>query len=93
MALFLAGTPMGPTGAGAGGFGSGLFESMGENRLGMCRGPAVGQHLLQTQVIRMQAEQKVADVDPGLDPMTLDRRPAAAERWPHSVIEFPPEML
>jgi len=42
MALFLAGTPMGPTLTGAGGFGSGLFEPMGEDRFGMRCGPAVG---------------------------------------------------
>ena len=61
VALSLAGSTMGPAGAGAGGFGSGFFEPMGEDRLGICCRPAVGQHLLQTQVIRMQAEQEVAD--------------------------------
>ena len=53
---------MGPTLTGAGGFGSGFFEPMSENRLGVCCGPAVGQHLLQTRVIGMEAEQKLADV-------------------------------
>ncbi len=37
----------------------------------MCRGPAVRQHLLQTHVICMEAEQKIADVSPRLDTMTL----------------------
>ncbi len=54
--LFLAGTAMGPTSTGAGGSGSGFVQSMSENRLGMGRGPAVGQHLFQTRVIRVQAE-------------------------------------
>ena len=52
-------------------FGSGFFEPMSEDRIGMCFGPAVRQHLLKTQVIRMQAEQQVADVAPRFDPMTL----------------------
>ncbi len=72
--LFGAGSTMGPTLTGAGGFGSRFFEPMSKNRLGMCCGPAVGQHLLQTQVIRIEAEQKVADVDPRLDAMTLGAR-------------------
>ena len=37
-----AGTAMGSTPTGAGGFGSGFFEPMSENRLGVCCGPAVG---------------------------------------------------
>ena len=65
---------MSPTGPGAGGFGSGFFEPMGENRLGMPRGPAVGQHFFQSRGVRIQAEQEVADVDPGLDAMTLGAR-------------------
>ncbi len=72
--LFGAGAAMSSTGSGASGFGSGFFESMGENRLGMCRGPTVGQHLFQSQVVRVQAEEKVANVDPRLDAMTLGAR-------------------
>ncbi len=37
----------------------------------MRRGPAVGQHLFQTLVICVEAEQKVVNVGPGLDAMTL----------------------
>jgi hypothetical protein len=37
----------------------------------MGRGPAVGQHLVQPRIVRMQAEEKVAHVTPWLDPMTL----------------------
>ena len=44
VALFLAGSTMGSAGASAGGSGSGFVQAMGEDRLGMCRGPAVGQH-------------------------------------------------
>ena len=62
---------MGPTLKGAGGSGSGFFQPVGENRLGMCCGPAAGQHLLQTRVVCIEAEQKVAHVDPGFDPVTL----------------------
>lgn len=63
---------MGSMAAGAGRFISGFFGPMGENRLGVGRGPAVGQHLLQTRVVGIEAEQKLADVTPRLDPMTLD---------------------
>lgn len=62
---------MGSAAAGPGRFIAGFFESMGENRLGVCCGPAVGEHLLQTQVIRIEAEQKLADVTPRLNPMAL----------------------
>ena len=40
----------------------------------MRRGPAIRQHLLQGQVICMEAEQKIADVSPWLDAMTLGTR-------------------
>ena len=62
---------MGSTPLGAGRSGSGFFESMCEDCLGMRRGPAVGQHLLQTQVVGMQAEKKFAYVAPQFDPITL----------------------
>ena len=62
---------MSPTCSGASRLGSGLVEPMGEDGLGVCRGPAVGQHLVQSRIVRMQAEEKVAYVTPGLDPMTL----------------------
>ena len=65
---------MGTTSTGAGGSGSGFVEPMGEDCLGMRRGPAVRQHLFQTRIVRMQAEQEIADVDPGLDTMTLGAR-------------------
>lgn len=47
--LFGAGSTMDPRLTGVGGFGSGFFEPMGEDRLGMRCGPAVGQYLPQTQ--------------------------------------------
>jgi hypothetical protein len=40
----------------------------------MRRGPAVRQHLFQTRVICIQAEQQVPDVGPRLDAMTLGAR-------------------
>ena len=45
---------MGPTVTDAGGSGSGFVQSMSENRVGMFLGPAVGQHLFQTRVIRIK---------------------------------------
>ena len=65
------GAAMSPAGSGASGFGSGFVEPMGEDGLGMRRGPAVGQHLIQPRIVRMQAEEKVAYIAPRLDPMTL----------------------
>jgi len=62
---------MGSAAASASRFGSGFFEPVSEDRLGMCCGPAVGQHLFQTRIIRVDAEQKLADVDSRLDPVTL----------------------
>ena len=62
---------MSPACSGASGFGSGFVEPMGKDGLGMRRGPAVGQHLFQTRVVRMQAEEKFAYIAPRLDPMTL----------------------
>ena len=50
------GAAMGSAGTGADGSGSGFFQAMDEDRLGMCRGPAVGQHFFQTRVVRVQAE-------------------------------------
>ncbi len=66
-----AGAAMGSAGLSTGGFGSGFVEPMGEDGLGMRRGPAVGQHLLQPRIVRMQAEEKVPHVRPRLDPMAL----------------------
>jgi len=65
------GAAMSPTCSGASRLGSGLVESMGEDRLGMSRGPAVGQHLIQPRIVCMQAEEKVTDIAPWLEPMTL----------------------
>ena len=53
------GAAMGAAGLGAGGFGSGFLQPMGEDGLGMRRGPAVGQHLVQPRIVCMQAEEKV----------------------------------
>jgi hypothetical protein len=44
-ALFLTGPAMGSAGTGADCFGARFFQAMSENRLGMRRRPAVGQHL------------------------------------------------
>ncbi len=55
-ALFLASTAMGSTGTGADRLGTRFFQAMGKDRVGMRRGPAVGQHFLQMQVVRIQAQ-------------------------------------
>ncbi len=47
------GTAMSAAGSGASGFGSGLVEAVGENGLGMRRGPPVRQHLFQSGIVRM----------------------------------------
>ena len=65
---------MGLTSTSAGGFLAGFLEPMTEDRLGMRRGPAVGKHLLQTRVVRVQAEQEIMDVGPGIDAMTFGSR-------------------
>lgn len=62
---------MSPTCLGSGSPGSGLVESVGENGLGMGCGPAVGQHLIQPRIVRMQTEKKIAYIAPWLNPMTL----------------------
>ncbi len=70
-----AGAVMSTACSNASGFGSGLVEPTGENSVGMCRGPVVGQHLIQPRVIRVQAEENRADVTPRLDPMALQKLP------------------
>ena len=37
----------------------------------MRRGPAVGQHLIQPRIVRMQAEEKLAYIAPWLESMAL----------------------
>ena len=79
------GAAVSPTCLGASRLGSGFVEPIGENGLGLGRGPAVGQHLIEPRIARMQAEKKVTDIAPWLDPVTLragqdraqHRRPAA----------------
>ena len=65
---------MSPAGAGADGFGSGFFQPVVEDGLGMRRGPAIGQHLFETHVIRMQTQEEFTNITPRLDPMTLRTR-------------------
>jgi hypothetical protein len=71
IALHAAGAAMSVTQPGASGFGSGFVQPMGKYGLGMRRGPAVGQQLLQPRIVRMQAQQKIAYVAPWFDAMTL----------------------
>ena len=54
--LVAAGAAMSAASSGANGFGSAFVQPVGEDCFGMRRGPAVGQHLLETQVVGMQAE-------------------------------------
>ncbi len=54
--LFLAGAAMGSAGTGADRFGTRFLQAMGEDRVGMRCGPAVGQHFFQIRGVRVQAE-------------------------------------
>ena len=74
VALFLAGAAMGGAGWGTDCFGARFFQAMSEDRLGMGCGPVVGQHLFEVRVVRIQTEEKIADVGPGLDVMTFGAR-------------------
>jgi hypothetical protein len=47
---------MGSAGSGTDRFGARFFQAMVEDRLGMCGGPAVGQHFFQTRVVGVQTE-------------------------------------
>ena len=66
-----AGTAMGSAGTGTDCSGSRFFQAVSENCVRMCRGPAIGQHLFQVRIVCVQAEEKVADVGPGFDPMAF----------------------
>ena len=68
---FTVRSAMSAAGSGASGFGSGFVEPMGEDCLGMRRGPAVGQQFVQPRIVRMQAKEKFSYIAPRLDPMTL----------------------
>jgi len=61
-ASLAVGAAMGPAGSGASAFGSGFVEPMSEDSLGMCYGPAVGQHLVQPRIVRMQPKEQFAYV-------------------------------
>ena len=67
----LAGAAISTACSDASSLGPRFVEPMGENRLGMRRCPTVRQHLVQPRIVRMQAEKKLANVTPRLDPMTL----------------------
>jgi hypothetical protein len=62
---------MGSASASTNGFVSRFLKPITEDRVGMRLGPTIGQHLFQTRIIRVHAQQKFADVSPRLDPMTL----------------------
>ena len=55
-ASLAAGTAMGSTATGAGSFGSGFFEPVSENRLGMRRRPAIGQQIHQIRRTKSQVD-------------------------------------
>ena len=52
-------------------FAAGFFEPIGEHGFGAIGGPLVWQHLVETRVVVVQAEQQLAQVGPGLDAVTL----------------------
>ena len=57
--------------ASSGRFAAGFFEPVGEHGFGVMGGPLVGQHLVETRIVVVQAEQQLAQVGPRLDPVTL----------------------
>jgi hypothetical protein len=65
------GAAMSVTVSGSSGPGSGFIESVAENGFGMSCRPAIGQHCLQSRIIRVQAHKKFAYVGPWLDLMML----------------------
>ena len=71
IALRGAGAARRAAGLGASSCGPRFVEPMGEDCFGMRHGPAVGQQFLQPRIVRMQAQEKVADVAPWFDAMTL----------------------
>ncbi|HEY4311545.1 MAG TPA: hypothetical protein VGN12_19015 [Pirellulales bacterium] len=50
---------------------AGFFEPIGEHGFGVIGGPLVGQHLVETRIVVVQAEQQLTQIGPGLDPMSL----------------------
>jgi hypothetical protein len=64
---------MGSPAAGAGGSGSGFFEPVAGELVGMGSRPAAGQHGFQARGPRTEPEQKIADLRPGLNSMPLPR--------------------
>ena len=53
------------------GFAAGFFEPIGEHGFGVIGRPLVGQHVVETRIVVMQAEQQFAEVGPRLDPTSL----------------------
>ena len=70
-------------------FAAGFFEPISEHGFGMIGCPLVGQHLVETWIVVVQAEQQLAQVGPRLDAVTLgagedreqDRPPAVPACW------------
>ena len=62
---------MGSASAGPHSLGSGFFQLVVENRLRMRRGPSVRQHLFQMRILCVEPQEKIADVSPGINAMTL----------------------
>ena len=52
-------------------FAAGFFEPIGEHGFGVIGGPLVGQHLVETRIVVVQAQQQLAQVGPRFDAVTL----------------------
>ena len=48
-----------------------FFQAIRKHRLGMIGSPSIGQHLIETRIVVVQAQQQFTQVGPRLDPMTL----------------------
>ena len=78
---------MSPASAGADRAAARFFEAMIENRFGMRCRPAVGQHFFQTLGVAMKTDQKIANVGPRFQMMTLgpgQDRGQHGGSWPRS---------
>ena len=58
-------------GAPSGRFATGFSKPVGERGFGGIGGPLVAQHLVETRIVVVQAEQQLAQLVPGLDTVTL----------------------
>ncbi len=59
------------TRAACGRFAAGFFEPIGEHGFGVIGRPLIGQHLVETRVVVVQAEQQLTQIGPRFDAVAL----------------------